>query len=1119
MKFPLLNFNGGEVSPLLHHRNDLQKFNSFCRQLDNYIVTPQGGIKKRIGTRTRSRIGDVGSFDGARVIPWSIDRTDFFQMIFIDQEIQFFNPQGIRVYTLTGIPYANTELAEVYFKQVVDTMYLAHPDYPLQKISRPSQFVWTIGEHVFNGGAYGFLNTDTTKVMNLSLINPSPNGAPFVEPTDYAHHWPLDQTSLLTSLGTANTLTLSGGAALITSDDVRGEVLSIPTAESATLASTWTLGHTDTIAMWIKPVIDADADPITDVRARLLSGSGGAYLDYDTSQGTGQLNYFDGTFTKEMKNVYLEPNKWNLLIINQDDGDDARVYVNDQIVISNQQGVFNTDFVITDIGDTTAITDGMEVLYSNVKFYDDDLTEAERTQLYEANDISYGYKISSSTDQFASTDVGRLVRITSDKSQTLKGSYTADTISGTLPCSNSIVTLRTEGSTWTGNVKVEKSINGGTTWETIIELSSEDNFNGEKSADVIDVDAIVRVNYDDSSGTMKWSLTVDGDQHTHLLIEQYIDEREVNCSLQFGAAAAIQTWEWALGAFSDTTGYPTCIQIHDERMFLGGVRSYPASIWGSVVNAWENWQTGTLDTSGIFVTLSNDIRNRIRFFVSELQLIVGTDSGEWTLGARNADQALTPTNITAQRHSKYGADAVQPVEAGNNNYFIESGGKRIRDVNFVFEADGYVSNDMTILAPHLTKTDDFIRLAYSRSPDVIIWSLRADGTLLSFTLEQTQNVAAWAKHPMDGATVIDINSVLTDDGDEITLIVQRADGVYYEVIQQTNAVYIDSQTKFTGIVQSDCLALPGNETYRYLNENLEEFEFTDSDIPILTGQGSFIRIDTSYSALVLKYDGTTLINGDDYANLGNDLYWIPSAADKTLITAFDGLSAIPGGSLFTAEYDETFVVKITDSTITLADLTVTADVTTLTLNTDYWNMTGDKQILIIDPNSATAEQIVLTYTSGGAAVDTNVYETEVPRLLISTYNAETITNSAVYFGFEIADICLPVDLFGMQEGAGTKNRLTRLDMFFIDTVGFQVSADATPFKINAGNEDEITWEDVHFTPATVVAAEPLDLFSGKKSINMQHGYQDEAHIGLRSRKPYNCIISAIGIIFERIANR
>ena len=113
-KNPIITFNGGEVSPLLWGRSDQNKYRSWQKQCDNFIVEPQGALKRRQGTVIQSRIGDLDNFVDSIIEPWLIDRDNYFQMVFVNQEIRFFNPNGIQVFTLP-IPYSPSDFDELYF--------------------------------------------------------------------------------------------------------------------------------------------------------------------------------------------------------------------------------------------------------------------------------------------------------------------------------------------------------------------------------------------------------------------------------------------------------------------------------------------------------------------------------------------------------------------------------------------------------------------------------------------------------------------------------------------------------------------------------------------------------------------------------------------------------------------------------------------------------------------------------------------------------------------------------------------------------------------------------------------------------------------------------------------
>ena len=55
----LTNFTGGELSPRLDGRNDLTKYSSGCKTLENFIVIyPHGAAARRSGTTFVAEVAD-----------------------------------------------------------------------------------------------------------------------------------------------------------------------------------------------------------------------------------------------------------------------------------------------------------------------------------------------------------------------------------------------------------------------------------------------------------------------------------------------------------------------------------------------------------------------------------------------------------------------------------------------------------------------------------------------------------------------------------------------------------------------------------------------------------------------------------------------------------------------------------------------------------------------------------------------------------------------------------------------------------------------------------------------------------------------------------------------------
>ena len=54
----LTNFTGGELSPRLDGRNDLTKYASGCKTLENMVVYPHGAAARRSGTSFVAEVKD-----------------------------------------------------------------------------------------------------------------------------------------------------------------------------------------------------------------------------------------------------------------------------------------------------------------------------------------------------------------------------------------------------------------------------------------------------------------------------------------------------------------------------------------------------------------------------------------------------------------------------------------------------------------------------------------------------------------------------------------------------------------------------------------------------------------------------------------------------------------------------------------------------------------------------------------------------------------------------------------------------------------------------------------------------------------------------------------------------
>ena len=246
-------------------------------------------------------------------------------------------------------------------------------------------------------------------------------------------------------------------------------------------------------------------------------------------------------------------------------------------------------------------------------------------------------------------------------------------------------------------------------------------------------------------------------------------------------SASTATENWRLGAFSDTTGHPSCVTFFEQRLVFAGTTNQPQTVFFSKSGDYENMDAnigGTIaDSDAIIYTIASNQVNAIRFMTATRTLIIGTAGGEFSVSGGGADVAITPTNILIKKQSNHGAANLDALAVGNVTLFMQRARRKMRELAYNFDVDGYIAPDMTILAEHITE-GGITQMAYQQEPNQIIWLVRGDGELIGFTYQREQQVTAWHRHIFGGKfgeatiTVTDFANI----ADNTKIVLTKSDG-------------------------------------------------------------------------------------------------------------------------------------------------------------------------------------------------------------------------------------------------------------------------------------------------------------------------------------------------------
>lgn len=292
-----------------------------------------------------------------------------------------------------------------------------------------------------------------------------------------------------------------------------------------------------------------------------------------------------------------------------------------------------------------------------------------------------------------------------------------------------------------------------------------------------------------SDGGISWQYLHDGAGWVE--ITGYTSSTQVTATVRSrlpnGCTSA--TTYWQESAFSNYRGWPKVGAFYQERLWLGGNNSEPQTLWASTVGGYEDHTPGegngtVADDDAIVVTISDDRVNTISWMSAGNALLIGTTSGEFALGPANSNGAVTPSNISVKRQTTHGsAQNVPAIRAGHSVLFVQRSGRKIREMGYSLDIDGYQSPDMTLLSEHITG-NGITEQALQEEPDSINWLRRADGWIVGMTYDRAQDVVAFHPHRIGGnylggnAIVESLGCIPSPDGkqNDLWLCVKRTIG-------------------------------------------------------------------------------------------------------------------------------------------------------------------------------------------------------------------------------------------------------------------------------------------------------------------------------------------------------
>lgn len=258
-------------------------------------------------------------------------------------------------------------------------------------------------------------------------------------------------------------------------------------------------------------------------------------------------------------------------------------------------------------------------------------------------------------------------------------------------------------------------------------------------------------------------------------ILQYVSGTVVNAVVEFPffdtSAIASGDWTYESGyedVWSGSKGWPKTVTFHEGRLYFGGSKSRPSTVWGSKVGLFFDFEaTEGLDDDAVEATLDTNTFNSIVDITSGRDLQVFTTGGEFFVPQSGLDP-ITPVNFFVKTATKNGAKPgvrVQGIE--NGTLFVQRQGKSLAEFTYTDAQAAYTTTKISLLAGHLLRGPKRMILRSSVATDendLLMIVNDDDGSIAVFSLLRSQNVIAPSEYITSGEFIdigVDVTTIYT----------------------------------------------------------------------------------------------------------------------------------------------------------------------------------------------------------------------------------------------------------------------------------------------------------------------------------------------------------------------
>jgi len=326
-----------------------------------------------------------------------------------------------------------------------------------------------------------------------------------------------------------------------------------------------------------------------------------------------------------------------------------------------------------------------------------------------------------------------------------------------------------------------------------------------------------------------------------------VSVRIVETKISTTDAPAAGAWTLESFVFSGDYGYPKAVTFFEGRLVFGGLTNLPSTIWASKSGEQKNFKLGTTDNDGFSFDLSSGRNEQLVSLVSDKTLLAFTYDSVISLNGGNGEP-LTPTNVQKRVQSSRGCNNLAPIFADNSLVFVQRNDKKIVNIKYDASSYGYFDTEITIICNHLLDNNTVIvDMAFSQEPYSVIYFVLSDGSMITCTYYQQEQIIAFARHETNGEYK-NVCVIPHDGKDEVWAVAMRYSDPYIELLDFEYVMDFQIDFDYTGTPTSAIAdARNAYKTLDVIADGINLGQLTASAGGLITLPNSYEYISTGHA--------------------------------------------------------------------------------------------------------------------------------------------------------------------------------------------------------------------------------------------------------------------------------